>query len=133
MLRKVSKSFYDKVYRHEWLKKYFENINQEVIESQQVDFIAQAMGGPDRYCGKFVPEAHSHMMISEELFVLREELLNESLVECGACLELRDRWNKIDRSFKRIIVKNSLDECKPRFHTDTIINFENPHNCKKAV
>ena len=81
MLRKISKVFYDKVYAHPWIGKYFAEVKQEVIEAQQVDFMAQALGGPKMYCGKFVPQAHQHMVITEELFELREQLLDEAMKE----------------------------------------------------
>lgn len=46
MLRDVSKIFYDKVYKHEWIGQYFQSVPQDLIEAQQVDFMAQSLGGP---------------------------------------------------------------------------------------
>lgn len=126
ILRSVSKAFYDKVYAHPWIGQYFKDVDQKVIESQQVDFMAQVLGGPQKYCGKFVPEAHAHMLITEELFVLREKLLLDAMTECDCPVELRDRWLKVDRAFKAKVVKKSEAECTLRFVTDKVMSFTKP-------
>lgn len=131
ILRKIAKVFYDKVYAHPWISLYFKEVSQAVIESQQVDFMAQALGGPAKYCGKFVPEAHAHMMISHELFELREQLLMDTFEELKISEELRSRWLKIDRAFKSKVVKKGPSECVKRFATDQIVDFPDP--LKKRV
>lgn len=133
ILEKVSKIFYDKVYDDNWIGEYFKEVKQEIIEEQQVDFMSMALGGPKVYLGKLPVPAHKHMMITEELFILREELLDAALVEAGACNELITRWKKIDEAFKNKIVKKSLNECEKRFKTDEILNFEKPFNDKKSA
>lgn len=131
MLKKINKIFYDKIYAHPWIGLYFKDVPQETIESQQTDFMAQSLGGPAKYGGKFVLQAHVHINITEELFLLREQLLQEAFEEAGATEELRMKWNKIDNAFKKSILKNSVDDCKKRFNTDTILDFPNPD--KKAA
>ena len=133
MLRKINKIFYNKMYAHPWIGQFFKDISQEQIESQQVDFMTQALGGPSVYSGRFVIEAHIHMMISEELFELREELLQEAFHEAGASPALMDKWNHIDAAFKKPIVKNSRADCKQRYTTEPILDFENPSSKKKVA
>lgn len=91
ILEKVAKLFYDKVYDAEWIGKYFQSVKQEIIEEQQVDFMSMALGGPKVYLGKLPVPAHKHMMITNELFDLREKLLDEALIEANACDELKIR------------------------------------------
>lgn len=131
ILEKVSKAFYDKVYEHPWIGQYFKEVKQEVIEEQQVDFMTASLGGPRVYLGKLPVPAHKHMMISEELFYVRKDLLNQAMDEVGVSEELRERWNAIDEAFKNKIVKNDISECEKRFNTDEIMFFENPN--KKAA
>ncbi|MBT5260713.1 MAG: group 1 truncated hemoglobin, partial [Nitrospina sp.] len=45
VLEKVHKLFYDKLYEHPWLKKFFLHIDQKLIENQQTDFMVANMGG----------------------------------------------------------------------------------------
>lgn len=130
ILEKVSKIFYDKIYDHPWIGLYFKEVPQDVIESQQVDFMSQALGGPKVYLGKLPVAAHKHMLLDDEIFDLRERLLKEALVEANACEELQIRWLKIDEAFRLKIVKKSISECEKRYNTDTILDFPNP--IKKA-
>jgi truncated hemoglobin YjbI len=126
MLMKVSKVFYDKIYVHPWLKNYFKNTKQSTIESQQVDFMTGALGGPKIYCGRNPTDAHVHILITEELFQLRKQLLIEALDETKAPLELKERWLKVDEAFKSAMLKKSINECVPRWNTDEILDFPNP-------
>lgn len=126
MLEKVAKIFYDKIYDHPWIGKFFLNIDQAVIEEQQVDFMSMALGGPRVYLGKLPIPAHKHMLISHELFDLRSKLLNEALTEAGASTELIQRWNKIDEAFRGKLVKENRNQCEKRYKTDTILDFKKP-------
>ena len=89
------------------------------------------VGGPKMYCGKFPVPAHKHMYITEELFDLRHQMLKESISEAGLSDEIRDKWLKIDNSFKDALVKKSIHDCQKRFATDEILAFEDPK--KKAA
>lgn len=127
ILLAYSKNFYDKVYAHPWISKYFEGIDQTTIELQQVDFLQGALGGEKMYCGKMPIAAHLHMNISEELFKLRHQLVLEALHEVKASEELIEKIIKIDASFKKGIVKASRADCVKRFPTQEILDFPNPH------
>jgi hemoglobin len=122
-LEKVHKIFYDKIYAHPWIGKYFQHIEQEYIESQQTDFMSMATGGPEVYYGKRPHLAHEHMFITEELFELRSNLLKESLSEAGVSAELAADWFKIDQAFKSKLIKKSPSECVPKYHGDPILDF----------
>lgn len=110
------------------MKLYFKNTRQEVIESQQVDFMTGALGGPRIYSGRMPTEAHTHIHVTPEVFDLREKILIETLREENAPPELIDRWIKIENAFKRQIIKSSVDECKKRWTTDEILAFDNPES-----
>ena len=126
-LIKINKIFYDKVYKHPWMKLYFENIPQQHIEDQQVDFMQKVLGGENLYVGKAPPAAHMHIFVSDELFEVRQQLLKEAFEEANAHPELAEKWMAMDYSFKKIIVKTSPEECKGRFATDPILNFPKPY------
>ena len=95
VLEAISKSFYDKVYKHPWLGKFFQDVPQDHQESQQVDFLQQSMGGAPKYCGRAPASAHMHINVSDALFELRDALLLEAFKENKASPELITRWNKI--------------------------------------
>jgi hemoglobin len=132
-LKRINKVFYDKVYAHPWLGQYFKQMPQEHIEKQQTDFIALSIGGPDHYQGKAVISAHSHIFITEELFQIREGLLQAAFQETRAPAALIAKWNKIDQAFKPALVSLSIEECRPRFSGDPVLAFSNPEKTNKTA
>jgi len=125
-LKKVHKIFYDKAYEHDWLKLYFTDKPQTVLEDQQTDFMAQLMGGPKRYAGKTPKMAHQHIHITDELFKLRQHMLNESLLEYGLDDELRKEWMRADAALKQAVTKTSVDECQKAYPGQEILSFPKP-------
>jgi len=107
-LERVHKRFYDKIYIHPWLKKFFEGHEQAAIELRQTQFMAEKFGAAIRYPGMELELAHRRMYISEELLTLRRELLRESLEEEHVPEDMIVRWLKIDGAFWKNIRKDSL-------------------------
>ncbi len=125
-IERVHKIFYDKVYGDPWLKLFFSHIAQEAIEVQQTDFMSQAFGGPQKYCGALPIPAHKHMNISEELFLHRHALLEASLAQAGLAGPLVAKWLRIDSAFRNGLVKSSVDACQKRYINDLILDFPRP-------
>ena len=125
-LKKAHKIFYDKIYAHEWLKLYFTDKPQTLLEDQQTDFMAQLIGGPKRYAGKTPKMAHQHIHITEELFQLRKEILEESLREFGLADNLSKEWIMADSALKKAITKKTVDECKRSYPSQPILDFPKP-------
>lgn len=124
-LERVHKLFYDRAYEHPWLGKFFAEIDQKHIEKQQTDFVAAAMGGPKLYCGSMVNAAHQRMLITEELFDLRHELLANAIGEVKVPAPLAARWLKLDAAFKGKMCKSSAADCKKRYFSDRLLLFTN--------
>ena len=120
---KVHKIFYDKVFTHPWLSKFFTDKPQVVLENQQTDFMVQIMGGPKAYAGKSPKLAHQHMVITDELFELRSEILSASIKEAGIRNDLRKEWLDTDRGLKRALVKTSEAQCSVSYPNQPILNF----------
>jgi len=120
---KVHKVFYDKAYANPWLSKFFTDKPQEVLENQQTDFMVQLMGGPKAYGGKSPKSAHQHMVITDELFELRAQMLSDSIKETGISDSLREEWLDADRTLKRALVKTSEQECSQAYPNQPILNF----------
>lgn len=127
-LQKVHKIFYDKVYAHDWLKPFFKDHNQSLIENQQTAFMGEKMGGKISYVGKPPHYAHVHMYITDELFQIRQQLLEESLTEAGVTPEHIQRWLKIDGAFKHHIVKDSLESFYEEYTFKRRIIVNRPEN-----
>ena len=87
----------------------------------------KVLGGENLYVGKAPPAAHMHILINEEIFQVRKNLLVEAFHEAQAKKEMIDKWLALDDSFKRVIFKDSAAQCKRRFTTDPILDFPNPN------
>lgn len=83
-------------------------------------------GGPRNFSGRMPIDAHMHMMITEELFDVRHGLLREALTEAKIPDPEFSEWLAIDRAFKKVLVKQSLEDCQRRFNTDEILNHAKP-------
>ena len=135
-LDQVHKVFYDKVYEHEWLSRYFDGVEQETIEVHQSDFMCSSMGGGKVFCGRQPKLAHIHIEVSEELFDLRHELLRESLEECGVSEEHQEEWLAIDMAFKHALIRK-LEDCRTIGNTisergEGIISIPKPGSIRRA-
>ena len=108
-MQKAHKIFYDKIYAHDWLKKFFEGHDQKAIEDRQSSFMAEKMGGPVPYPGKEIKMVHETMYITRELFDIRHALLDDSLKEAGVEELMRERWLRIDSAFMQQIIKDSVE------------------------
>ncbi|EAU54911.1 group I truncated hemoglobin [Mariprofundus ferrooxydans] len=109
-LDRVHKRFYDKMYAHPWLGKFFEGHDQQAIELRQTQFMGVKMGGAMRYPGMALELAHRRMYITLEQLELRQSILRESLEEEHVPEPLIKRWLKIDAAFWGHIKNDSLEE-----------------------
>lgn len=131
-LARVHRIFYDKIFSHPWIGKFFSGIGQQHLEDQQTDFMLMLFGGEKSYHGRMPIDAHMHIMITEELFALRTRLLQDSLNEAGIAQTEQDDWLRIDAAFKKVLIKKSIKDCKKRFHTDEIIDHLPPFTHKAS-
>lgn len=120
-LERVHKRLYDKLFAHPVLGAFFVGKDQRFQEDQQTDFLAAAFGGPSRYSGRLPDGAHQHLFITDAHFEMRRRILSDILDECGIDPTLRDQWLAVDHRVKHLIVKKTIDHCKKRYTTDSII------------
>ena len=72
-------NFYQKILDSEELSPYFETVNMEKLMSHQTQFIATALGGPDKYANVDLKAVHAPYKITVPHFNEGGELLEESL------------------------------------------------------
>ena len=130
-LQHVHKIFYDKIYAHPWLQKFFEEFEQQVIEDRQTSFMGEKFGGP-AYIGKPLKQVHENMYIRLELADIRHEILRESLCEAKVPEELAERWLRIDSAFMQQVIKTSVESFYRDYHTN-LEKAVDPHNITQAL
>lgn len=121
-LERVHRRLYERLFTDPAFSPFFVSVSRQHQEDQQTDFMAWKMGGPSRYGGRLPEAAHEHLFITEALFDLRHDILSETLDACGIAPDLREEWLTLDGSFKRMIVKQSIDDCRKRYRSDTILS-----------
>lgn len=67
---------------------FFERIDIQRLKAHQFAFISQAVGGPHRYSGPSLVEAHARMRIEQRHFDAFVEHLSSALRELGATEEV---------------------------------------------
>ena len=125
-LERVHRIFYGKLLDHAWLKDFFVGRPRWHLESQQTDFMMSLFGGPQIYSGRMPKSAHLHLFITEEVFLLRHDLLAQSLNEAGVRADLKARWLDYDMKMKRALTKTEISECVGRHRNDPVISVEKP-------
>lgn len=125
-LERVHNVFYDKMFAHPWLCKFFEGKKRWLLESQQTEFLMGVFGGPRIYGGRGPMEAHKHMFITDEIFEIRHEMLKDSLSQAKVPEHLQERWLRADQSMKKSVVKDSPDKCVGRYNNEPVMIHPKP-------
>lgn len=105
-LRQILTDFYSKVYADPDLSPFFEDIRQDHSIDKQFSFLRSIFTGSRDYFGNRPRKAHWWMVISDELFNHRENLLQESLIGHGVDPEMARRVLAVSEIFRRAIVKD---------------------------
>lgn len=79
--------FYDKVTADPSLAHYFEGVDLGKLKRHQRAFITAALGGPEKYEGRTMGSAHSHLGISDTDFDAVVGHLGAALAELGVSQE----------------------------------------------
>lgn len=126
-IKQVHKILYGKLLSHPWLKGFFVDFERWHLEVQQNEFMADLFGRtPKKYCGRAPMYGHQHMFITEEIFMIRHNLLAESITEAKVPDDLKGRWLEYDMGMKAALVKNSADECEGRYRSEKVIVVPKP-------
>jgi hypothetical protein len=131
---KAVNEFYELCYKDPWFKKIFRNIEQELISTQQIDFMVQSFGGSLMFSGRIPKDAHPHVWIDEDIWAYREKFLIEAFQKTNIPEELKVQWLRIDEAFKKVVMNTAgPEQCKGRYKTDEIIYEPMPDYLKKKA
>lgn len=82
-IKSVVNTYNELVLSNKDLSPLFYETNMTKQSEHQQRFISFALGGPNKYKGKSMREAHSHLNLTEEHFSLVAKLLTEALRKNG--------------------------------------------------
>lgn len=106
LLNTIFKDFYSLVFEDDRLAPFFHGVTQQRAMEKQVLFMRQLFSGEKVYFGDRPRNAHHWMVISDELFDYREELMVDCLRRHGLPEHLVERWREVENNFRGDIVKD---------------------------
>ncbi len=86
-----------------------------VSSSRQTAFPCGFLGGPERYEGKPLPQAHARLPLLPGHFDRRHWLLEQVLVEHGVPEEVRLAWLRIDEALRPSVLL-AAEDARDRTH-----------------
>jgi hemoglobin len=78
--------FYRKILNDPCIRYFFEDVDMDLQRAKQKRFLSMVCGGPHKYTGKQMRDAHAHLLalgLNDEHFDHVLEHLKASLEECG--------------------------------------------------
>lgn len=105
-LERILRDFYDRVFADERLAPFFHGVTKQRAIEKQYSFLMEKFTGDKCYFGDRPRNAHHWMVISEELFDYREELMEQCVRRAGLPEHLVERWRALEEVFRKQIVKD---------------------------
>jgi len=105
-LYKILDDFYSIVYEDARLAPFFQKITKQRSIEKVYLFLRQVFSGEKVYFGDRPRNAHHWMVISDDLFDYREDIMEQCLRNNGLPEHLIRRWRRIEESFRPDIVKD---------------------------
>jgi truncated hemoglobin YjbI len=103
-VRAVLLRLYDRLFDDPMVGFLFQGKDKARIVDQQVAFTCAFLGGPQRYTGKPMPEAHSALPLLPGHFDRRHHLLAQVLEEMQVPDPARDAWLRIDEGLRTSVL-----------------------------
>jgi hemoglobin len=108
-VRAVLQRLYDLLFDDPMVGFLFEGKDKAHIVEQQLAFTCSFLGGPQRYQGKPLPEAHAALPLLPGHFNRRHHLLAQVLAELEVPDEVRSAWLRIDEGLRTSVLAAGVE------------------------
>ncbi len=108
-IRAVLQTLYDRLFDDLMVGFLFAGRDKAKLIERQLWFTARFLGGPNRYEGRPIPEAHAASPILPGHFDRRHHLLAEALVEHAVPAHVAAEWLRVDASLKTAVLRSGQD------------------------
>lgn len=105
-LRRVLRALYDQLFDDLMVGFLFAGKDKEKLVEHQLWFTARFLGGPSRYEGKSMPDAHAALPLLPGHFERRHFLLRQVLTEQAVPEAVATEWLRVDRSLMHAVLKS---------------------------
>ncbi|MDH5631829.1 MAG: group 1 truncated hemoglobin [Gammaproteobacteria bacterium] len=106
ILTEVLTDFYKEVYADPQLAHFFHGVTIERVREKQYNFLYAILSGEPVYFGERPRNAHHWMVISNDLFDYREDMLARHFANHGVADEHVQHIRRISEAFRKQIVKD---------------------------
>jgi hemoglobin len=107
-VRAVLTSLYDQLFDDPIVGFLFQGKDKAHIVEQQVAFTCRFLGGPQRYEGKSLPEAHASLPLLPGHFDRRHHLLAQALERQHVPETVRLAWLRIDQALRTSVLSTGV-------------------------
>jgi len=108
-IRAVLVSLYDRLFVDPMVGFLFEGKDKARIVSEQLAFTSAFLGGPHRYTGRPLPQAHAALPLLPGHFDRRHRILSEVLEAHGVSADIRAAWLRIDEGLRSSVLAAGAD------------------------
>ncbi len=102
----VLTDFYTTVYADSRLSPFFKSVTIDRAIGKQYNFLEEIFTGKKVYFGSYPRSAHHWMVIDDDLFDYREQLMERSMIKFGVSDRIRKLWLAIHEHYRNMIVKD---------------------------
>ena len=110
-LRAIIEDFVDRMFDDIMIGFFFRGVDRRRIKELEFQHAAEHLGGPLRYRGRPLPEAHSKHRILGGQFARRKELLRQTLADHGAPPDVAEAWLGHTESLRALITGDQAGQC----------------------
>lgn len=104
-LRAVLRTLYDRLFDDLMVGFLFAGKDKEQLILHQLWFTARFLGGPSRYTGRSLPDAHAALPLLPGHFDRRHHLLAQALREHHVPEHVEREWLRVDQSLRTAVLK----------------------------
>ena len=112
MLRAIIADFVDRVFDDVMIGFMFRRASRERLREMEYQHAAEHLGGPVRYEGRGLREAHAAHRIMGGQFERRKKILADVLVAHQIEVDVRDRWVAHVESLRGMVTGDPGSECR---------------------
>ncbi len=106
LLMEVLQDFYGRVFQDERMSSFFHGVTKQRSIEKQYLFTRQILTGEKIYFGERPRNAHHWMVISDDLFDYRSNIMQTCLREHGLAEPMVQRFRQLEEFYRRDIVKS---------------------------
>ena len=118
-LRRVLQALYDRLFEDLMIGFLFAGKDKAHLIEHQLWFTARFLGGPSRYEGKSMPDAHGALPLLPGHFERRHHVLRQVLAEQGVPEAVAAEWVRVDALLRGAVLKSGEDaRARARRSTD---------------